>query len=107
MASVEPLLFFIFCELALNARFVTGDSVKYFNSGMDNILFTEFVAFSTSAVNKLECATLCAQHGGCGVFTYEMLIKVCRGHDVTSVSTLQHYVQTGSSRTYSMYGKYI
>ena len=106
MASEQQFLYLIICSLGLNVLVIKGNFTKYLNSGNDNVLFTDAIAFTNSAVNKVECATSCSQQEGCGVFTFDMELKLCRGHAVVCVDALQQYVKTGYSRTYSIHGKY-
>ena len=106
MASEQQFLYLIICSLGLNVLVIKGNFTKYLNSGNDNVLFTDAIAFTNSAVNKIECATFCSQQDGCGVFTFDKDLKLCRGHSVVSVNALQQYVKTGYSRTYSIHGKY-
>ena len=97
---------FISCLLITAAVKANSQTLRFFNIGLDNFIFTSGLEFESKARSVSDCARQCISNRRCVTYTYvtESPSGSCRGHSAIFTSTSDHNVSVTGAKTFTKPG---
>ena len=98
---------FVNCLLITPAVKANSQTLRFFNIGLDNFIFTSSLEFESKARSVSDCARQCSRDTRCMTFTYVTGSPSgsCRGHSDTFTSTSDHDASVTGAKTFTRPGK--
>ena len=98
---------FVSCLLITPAVKANSQTLRFFNIGLDNFIFTSSLEFESKSRSVSDCARQCISNSRCVTFTYVAGFPSgsCRGHSAIFTSTSDHSVSVTVAKTFTKPGK--
>ena len=98
---------FISCLLITAAVKANSQTLRFFNIGLDNFIFTSGLEFESKARSVSDCARQCSNDARCVTFTFVSGSPSgsCRGHSAIFNSTSDHSVSVTRAKTFTELSK--
>ena len=98
---------FVNCLLITPAVKASSQTMRFFNIGLNNFIFTSSLEFESKARSVSDCACQCISNTRCVTYTYVTGSPSgsCRGHSAIFTSTSDHNVSVTRTKTFTRPGK--